>query len=281
MTKRTRRYLGALIAAGVTTFLAMNLVSGAHAQGCGLKDATSWQLALHDEDVEQSPDYIRAVTESFLSACPVRPEYADASRIAGIAAADMNDVEAASEHFRNAGPMQGVSANFYAMMVFHLAGDPVLAWRSRDNLVGAWHRRLSRHDKVSISAESVPGGTIYQVYYSETDRESGVRAAWVAVPSGPGLPATLTFSNERMRMAFHRIRAAEDDDFRYVDLHRCHGRRTLGRIETSVSVTEFDAAARASLTAYLANPDLPVLSARNEVQMCAFPARLFPGVPKR
>ena len=281
LTKRTRRYLGALIATGVTTFLAINMVSEAQAQDCGLRDATAWQLALHDETEEQSPEYIRTVTEAFLSACPMRPEYADASRIAGIAAADMNDVEAAAAHFRNAGPMQGVSANFYAMTVFHLANNPVLAWRSRDNLVDAWHRRLERHDKVSISIETVSGGTIYQIYYAETDRESGVRATWVAVPAGPGLPATLSFSNERMRMAFRKIRAAEDDDLRYVDLHRCHSRRTLGRIEASVSVTDFDAAARASLTAYLADPDLPQRSAQNEVQMCAFPTRLFPGVPRR
>ena len=148
-------------------------------------------------------------------------------------------------------------------------------------LVGAWQRRLDRHDKVSISGEPVPGGVIYQVYYAETDRESGVRAAWVAIPDGPGLPATLSFSNERMRMAIRKIRAAEDEDFRYVDFHRCHGRRTLGRIETRVSVTDFDDAARASLTAYLADPDLPKLSQQNTIQMCAFPARLFPGVPKR
>ncbi|MEO1552729.1 MAG: hypothetical protein AAFR82_02250 [Pseudomonadota bacterium] len=264
----------------MTTYIALTLMPPAEAQGCTLRDATQWQLALHDENEEQSPDYIRTVTESFLTACPDRPEVQDASRIAGRAAADMQDVQGAAAHFRNAGWMTDLVSNFYAISVFHTAGDDKTAWRVRDQMVDSWHRKLARSPNVSVSVDPVEHGVIYQLYFSKTDRESGTRAAWVAVPDGPGLPATLAFSHDRMRMALRKARAAEDFDFRYVDLHRCHGRRTLGRIDKTVSTSDFDAAARASLNAYLANPDQPGGDKTASITLCAFPHRLLPGPPK-
>lgn len=147
-------------------------------------------------------------------------------------------------------------------------------------MVESWRTKLDRHPNVSVSVEPLEDGIIYQLYFSETDRESGTRAAWVAVPYGPGLPATLTFSHDRMRVALRKAKAAEDFDFRFVDLHRCQGRRTLGRIDTDISTAEFDAAARASLSAYLANPDQPDAEGKNKITYCAFPHRLLPGPPK-
>lgn len=278
LSKRKRRYLGAVIATCVTTYVAMNTV--AEAQDCSLRDATQWQLALHDEMVEQSPDYVRSVTESFLTACPNRPEFQDASRIAGRAAADMQDAQAAATHFRNAGWMTDLVSNFYAISVFHAADDAKTAWRIRDQMVESWRNKLERHPSVSVAADPVENGMIYQLYFSETDRDAGTRAAWVAVPYGPGLPATLAFSHDRMRMSLRKVRAAEDFDFRYVDLHRCQGRRTLGRIDKDISTSDFDNSARASLTAYLAEPDLPGINQRGDITLCAFPHRLLPGPPK-
>ena len=77
-----------------------------------------------------------------------------------------------------------------------------------------------------------------------------------------------------------KARAAEDFDFRYVDLHRCHGRRTLGRIDKDLSTSDFDAAAHASLSAYLANPDQPGGDSSRDITLCAFPHRLLPGPPR-
>ena len=281
VSKRKRRYIGAVIATIVTTVAAMDLVAEAQtetrAQTCYLRDATEWQLALHDTEQEQSPAYIREVTETFLSDCPDRPEFQDASRIAGIAAADMQDATAAALHFRNAGWMSDLMSNFYAISTFSAAGDTQSAWRVRDQMVESWRTRLDRHPNVSVSAEALEHGMLYQVYFSELDREARTRAAWVAVPFGPGFPATLSFSHDRMRMALRKARAAEDFDFRYVDLNRCRGRRTLGRIDTKIATHDFDASARASLSAYLAAPDQPDT---DTITLCAFPDRLLPGVPK-
>ncbi|MEM7460752.1 MAG: hypothetical protein AAF331_14900, partial [Pseudomonadota bacterium] len=90
----------------------------------------------------------------------------------------------------------------------------------------------------------------------------------------------LAFSHDRMRMSLRKVRAAEDFDFRYVDLHRCQGRRTLGRIDKDISTSDFDNSARTSLSAYLADPDLTGINERGDITLCAFPHRLLPGPPK-
>lgn len=281
LSRRTRRYIGAIIAAGVTSFVAMNTFYKASAQSCGLHDAMEWQLALHDTRIEQTPEHISAITESFLAACPERPEFFDASRIAGMASADLGDARAAAEHFKNAGPMADRLSNFYAISSFVRAGDSKAAWRLRDQFVEAWRSRLERHPNVSVQAEPSDDGMIYQLYFSELDKDTGIQAAWVAVPYGPGWPATLTFSRDPMRLAFRRARTgSESNELRYVDLHRCFKRRSLGQITTMLSRAEFDAAAHASLKAYLASPDKGAGSARSQVETCYSPARLLPGIPK-
>ena len=123
---------------------------------------------------------------------------------------------------------------------------------------------------------------IYQLYFSELDKDTGIQAAWVAVPYGAGWPATLTFSRDPMRLAFRRARTGRaSEDLRYIDLHRCFRRRSLGQITTKLTRAEFDAAAQASLKAYLANPDKGAGNSRSQVEICYSPARLLPDIPKR
>lgn len=280
-TKRVRRYLCAGVATAVTTFVGLSTLTPADAQTCNLYDATRWQLALNDPDIEQTPDYILAVTDAFLTACPERPEFAEASRVAGIAAADLGDAPRAAAYFRDAGPMRDRLSNFYAIATFVAANQADAAWQVRDHMVARWVHRLERHPLVSVSAETVATGTIYQVYFTQAADESNLRAVWVAIPSGPGWPASLAFSRDPMRLQFRKIRAEEfDENIRFVDLHRCHGRRSLGEISTKLSVTEFDIAAHASLLAYLARPDQPETDVKDRVESCVFPGRLLPDPPK-
>ena len=282
LSRRVRRYIGAVIAAGVTSFVAMNTYYKASAQTCGLQDAMEWQLALHDTQVEQSPEHVSAVTEAFLKTCPERPEFFDASRIAGIAAADLGDIQTAAAHFKNAGPMADRLSNFYAISAFIANGDSKAAWRQRDRYIEAWRLRLERHPHVSVQAQPAEDGMIYQLTFSELDKDTGIQAAWVAVPFGPGWPATLTFSKDPMRLAFRRARTGRDaPEMRYVDLHRCFKRRSLGQITTKLTRAEFDAAAQASLQAYLASPDKAAGKSRAQIEICYSPARLLPGVPKQ
>ena len=281
LSKRKRRYISALIATTVTTLLAITALSSAEAQSCTIQDATRWQLALNDLEQEQSPDYVRTITEAFLDACPERPEFRDASRIAGIAAADMGDAESAANHFLNAGRMTNLLSNFYAMGSFLAIGENQLAWRLRDTTVEAWRSRLDRHPQVSVTALAEQKGMIYRVQFETPDKDTMLRVAWVAVPFGPGWPATLGFSSDRMRLAFHRTSAENGGStVEFIDLNRCLGRRTLGEIKAPMSAQMYHDSATASLKAYLASPDIPRGRDKREIQICAWPSRLLPGPPK-
>ena len=248
-TKRVRRYLGAAIAAAVTTFVGLQAQSKAEAQTCTLSDATKWQLAITDTDVELTPEFIRFATESFLKTCPERPEYAAASRVAGIAAADMGDARAAVGHFRNAGPMRDVMSNFYAIAAHLAIGEDRAAWRLRDRLIDTWHDRLDRHPMVSISKTDLEHGSVYQVHFVETADETGPRSAWVGVPTGPGWPATINFSSSRFQLALRKISEGGEAQARYIELNRCYDRRSLGRLDPHVTSVDFDGAAQAGLAA--------------------------------
>ncbi|MEO1659867.1 MAG: hypothetical protein AAFR51_02680 [Pseudomonadota bacterium] len=277
LSNRVKRYIGAAIAAGVTTFIALGMIPEANAQTCSLGEAMAWQVALNDPDVEQSPDYIREVTETFIAACPDRPEIPEAHQIAGIAAADMRDTNAAIHHFRNAGPMRDLMANFYAMASFLAAGEARETWRLRDRVIESWRSRIERHPHTTIDSEPTPHGMIYAVNFPPGSRGSGPRAAWVAVPFKAGWPATLSVSDRGFIVALRKTRGSNSQaQDRYIELNRCHHRRTMGRIDASVSSVDFDATARASLTAYLANPD-GIAPATEGPAPCIMPDRLLPS----
>ena len=279
LSHRTKRYLGATIAAAVTTLIGLNLSPKAEAQTCSLNDAMQWQLALSDPGIEQTPDHIREATEAFISACPDRPEIPDAHRVAGMAAADMDDAAAAAKHFKRAAPMQDLSSNFYAMASFLAVGESRAAWRLRDTVVERWRSRLDRHPHVLIDSEATEHGMIYSVSYTQTQPSSGPSAAWIAVPFDAGWPATLSFSNRDFRVALRKARGGEAaQDNRYVDFNRCHQRRSIGQLSASVSSVDFDASAKASLIAYLADPD-GAARAPDSPQPCFMPSRLLPNTP--
>ncbi len=278
-TKRVRRYFGAAIATAVTTFVGLEALSRAEAQTCSLHDATRWQIAITNSEVEQTPEFIRFATESFLKACPDRPEFAAASRVAGMASADMGDASGAVRHFRNAGPMRDTLSNFYAIAAHLAVEEDVAAWRLRDQLITTWYNRLDRHPMVSISKVALDHGTVYQVHFAEAAGDIGPRAAWVGVPSGPGWPATISFSNSPFQLALRQISQGGDEDGRYIELNRCYDRRSLGRLDPRLASVDFDGAAQAGLSAYLADPDTQVQVSDRAVSPCVLHGRLLP-MPK-
>nr|WP_070960729.1 hypothetical protein [Hyphomonas sp. Mor2] len=278
-TKRVRRYIGAALATAVTTFVGLQALMPAEAQSCTLHDATRWQLAITNSEVEQTPTYIRFVTETFLRNCPDRPEFAGASRVAGIAAADTGDARAAVLHFRNAGPMRDVMSNLYAIAAHLAVNEDLAAWRLRDEMIDRWRTRLERHPMVSVSEVELEQGTIYQLHFADVSEGDGPRSAWVGVPKGPGWPATISLSNSPFQLAMQRISDGEESGARHIELNRCYDRRVLARLDERLSSTDLDGAAQAGLTAYLAAPDVRVEASDRAISPCVLHGRLLP-LPK-
>ena len=280
ISRRKRQCVSAIIASIVTTIVAMTAISAADAQTCTLRDVDAWHSALNDPQMEQSPDYILEVTETFIRACPMRPERFEAHRIAGMAAADHGDVTAAVQHFRDAGRMTNVLANFYAISVYATAGDHRTAWRTRDQMVEAWRSRLERDPNLSVSAIPHRKGMIYEIGFGDGHFSDEPQTTWVAVPFGPGWPASLSLSGDGFRAS---LRAEVSDTGGTVpvfyDLNRCGGRSNLDIVSSSIAGEDFHDSAMRTLTRYLADPDRPTTRSK-QIELCVWPSRLLPS-PKR
>ena len=276
ISHRKRQCISAIIATTVTTIIAMNAIASAEAQTCTLKDVNAWHVALNDPQVEQSPDYILDVTQAFLSACPMRPERFKAHQVAGMAAADQGDVSTAIRHFRDAGWMTNRFANFYAISVYATAGDHRAAWRTRDQMVEAWRSRLERHPRVSIEALPARAGMIYEIIFSDTHAPDGAQQVWVAVPFGPGWPASLSLSKGGLRAS---LRAEVSDSDRtaaaFYDFNRCVGRSSLDVSATTMPDADMREGVIDLLTRYLAKPDRPAARSKR-IDLCVWPTRLLP-----
>lgn len=289
LTKHLARYGCAIVASLCTTLLgtrtpiwhmaaAEELTVSYTSDACSLRDVTAWQTQLNDPQEEASPDYIYRVTNDFLTACPDRPERREANRIAGMAAVDMGAAETAMRHFDDAGRIPLGVPRFYHMAALLAAGRGQEAWLLRDTTVADWWDRLSYEPTVQLDRIDVMGGTVYAVAFLQPDQETGIKAAWIAVPEGKGWPATLTLGQSRQLTAFHRMRAGEGTaPLRHIDLYRCRGRRLLARTDSDIPMDEAQTLARVALIAYLNDPDGFEPSERGApLNTCLWPQRLLP-----
>lgn len=278
-TKLFWRVAGAIAATLVTTFVAMfPSPAEAQARDCSLQDVAVWQSQLSDPQEELTPARIFEITTAFIEACPLRPEVREASRIAGMAAVDMGEGAQAVTYFEQAGYLRDDTSRLYFAAALLSDGQNDAAWDMRDHIIADWKQQMDRRQDVKIASRAVSGGTIYTVRFEYPDTETGIRAAWMAVPDAGGWPATLSLGSERQLTAFHRMRAgAETPALRHVDLYRCRSRRLLAKADKDIPVADLDAAASAALVAYLGQPDLLDKTAEGSaLATCLWPNRLFP-----
>ena len=109
MEKRIPRYLAALVISVITAYRGLGCDALAKSvldkDACSLRDVAVWQSQINEPTEEATPAYIRGVTEDFITACPDRPERAEAHRIAGTSAVFEDQPQIAVDHFRQAGRM--------------------------------------------------------------------------------------------------------------------------------------------------------------------------------
>ncbi|MEM9938907.1 MAG: hypothetical protein AAF768_08675 [Pseudomonadota bacterium] len=280
---RLWRWTAAIIATVVTSLIGLypeHLAFG-EAAGCSLNDVSDWQNQLMDPDEEIDPPYILEVTEAFILRCPDRPEIKEASRIAGVAAVRMGDAKRALAHFDKAGWIRDQRSLFAQAAAFLATGDTEMGWVIRDEILANWLLDLSRTPLTTVDTIEVQGGHIYAVNFTKIDAETGIRAAWVAVPDGPGWPATLSVGSDAFSNAIHKMRAGADAaPLRQIHLHRCFERKVLAQSPVEISVNQFGQTAQLALQAYLADPDLYEPLANGRINQCLMAGKLFPRPPR-
>ncbi|MCF6329659.1 MAG: hypothetical protein L3J02_07665 [Henriciella sp.] len=263
----------------MTTFVALfPSIAEAQSDECSLRDVAAWQTQLLDPDEEITPAYILQATEAFMNRCPERPEFREASKIAAMAATETGDVKTAVAHFANAGRLRSDAARFYHAAALLADGRDDQAWALRDTMIEDWRDELSHDPQVDVNTTQVAGGTIHSVRFMRPDQNTGIGAAWLAVPDGAGWPATLTIGSERQLAAFHKMRAGADaSKLRHVDLYRCRGRRLLARAEAEFPVVEMESAAAVTMIGYLSRPDMLTMTQKGQpLETCLWPNRILP-----
>lgn len=256
-TKPARRFCGALIASAVTSFVGLISLNAQAQDGvCSMRDVSNWQLMLTDTRVEVTPIYILDVTEGFLEACPQRPEFREASKVAAMAATDLGEHDKAVAHFQNAGPLRDSQAYFYYSSALLKTGEVTAARYVRDDMIANWLSELSADPEIEIEEQLIPGGRLYTTRFVTGGEQGAGSLAMTVIPDAMGWPATLTVGMDRGMFSFKALRdGAYKQHLASVDLYRCRGRRLLGRAGTVVSSKDIEQSARAALIGYLADPD--------------------------
>lgn len=279
MRKRLLRYLGALLVSMICAYSGSQRYAAAEPGGsCTLSDVAAWQVALEDPQEEATPLYRQTVTEAFLTRCPDRPEAPGAHQIAGIAAAWVGDTEAAAAHFDQAGYVTDSETLLMHAAVRFALGEEDRARALRDAAVEHWIARLQRQELADITFEQTRAGELIGVRFRQTDPETQVSHLWIAQPKAAVWPAALSVTSERQLNALFRLRAGEEAKaLRHVRLYRCRARKILARTSEPIGEADMNVAARASLVAYMANPDVP---APGEIEACLFDGRILPKVSR-
>lgn len=277
---RLRRYIGAVIATAVTTWVeAHNLARGQETIGqCTRNDVAVWHLALLEPEMPPSPTAILETTEAFLSACPDRPEAQQALAIAGMASVDLGDAERALSYFEQVDQLTTVRQRFYHTSALLAVGRERDAWDLRDQVIDIWLADVTADTNAELSMRVMPTGRLIHLKYMNSQRLDGVQSAWIALPDKAGWPASirLTQSPEGRFQPVELFSLAQDAPT-YVELYRCRSRRFLARIATNMEQAETNANAYTALSAYLANPDPePAKKPVEQIRTCLWPDRLLP-----
>lgn len=269
-----------LIAAGGSTTL-----PSVADTGCGLGDVTRYQTALIQPAEEATPVYIQQTAEDFIRRCPDRFETREAHLVAARGALDAGEAVAAVTHYDNAlargarlSPVQRLDQSIALLA----AGRTRDAVEVRNLAVNDWLVSLADHDVTQVDMRKSKGGIILAVNFNAVTQGAPVRALWLAIPDGPGLPAAAILRADPVRASLRALRTGREASALTILEHRsCRDARILRETQQPAAVESFDRAASEAMRAYLRKPDRLGTSAPGEpLPSCLMPELMLP-VPKK
>ena len=279
-TPHSRLLLSSLGATLISSLTAFNTYpeSFTGAYTCDRHTLSEWRLQLADRDPLTEAPQLLAATESFLRACPTRPEVSTAQVLAGILAVRTGEAERARYYLEASQARFQLNAGFAYMASLLALGDEQRAWAARDEIIDRWLSRLVKGGKVRLSLQVETKGRLLEIEVKSPDRPSGVEFVWVALPDKGGWPASISAGQAASDVSIRLIsREAQSKSLSHIDQYQCRKRRLISQPEGGLSRAEFAVSARSVLTAYLDDPDTfqptpPGMPLYN----CYWPERLLP-----
>lgn len=286
--KKVMKFTGPIVAGLVTLLVGHSYYAFADiesnqatpAPACSSLDYINLQQDKATSTVEMTPSYALSLSEAFITRCPDRPEVARVSLTAAQEALDAGNAEAAYTHFhkalaRGASFDQQARMDFMTMLLAN--GRDQLAWDLRDEEVALWLAKLDEDGLTRISSREFTNGTIYALSFDEIDPVRRERLTWVAVPNGPGFPASISLSSEVQLIALARLRVgAASRNMQQIVYTTCADRDTLSTTFTGFKEENVEKLANGMLMDYLAAPES--LMERDEgdsITTCLTPERML------
>lgn len=248
----------AIIASGVCALIGF----GKYAHGeavCGLSEAGRFHEAVTRPVEEASPAYFLRISETFIDDCPDRLEIREAHLVAARAALDLGNAERAAAHYDaalKAGARLKPSQRMDQSVTLMVAGKARRAREARNIAVSDWLSGLDATDAARLSAHKFALGTIYSVRYTTPLKRANVRALWLAVPAGDGLPAAILIRSAPQQAAWRAIRTGGGAEPLIVaEQLSCRQSTWLGDVTDDLTLNELERGAVGDLLAYLKHPD--------------------------
>lgn len=274
--------MGRLLKVSAVLFALMGQTFSAAAQeGCGLNDVARFQTAVLQPAEEATPAYLQRTAENFISDCPERFETREAHLIAARGALDAGEADNAVFHYDGAiargarlSPVQRLD-QFVALLA---AGEERKALEVRNLAISGWLETLTADGTAEFDIRKSRGGVILAVSFPEPATGSAVRALWLAVPDGPGLPAAAVLRADPMRASLRALRTGRDAAALTILEHRtCQDARILRETAQPAAIESFDRVASEAMRHYLRQPEgLTKTGPGQPLASCLMPELLLP-----
>ncbi len=265
MTKPDRARYGRWIFAFIASLIVLQMgrtqygfSQSAHdAPPCGLSAVNAYFAALQSDQVEVTPTYRFNTAQAFITACPDRWEVRDAHLVAARGALDSGRALLAARHYNFARKRGGKLSPENLMdeaVVLDAAQNFTGSKAARNRAVYDWIAKLDAEGLADLSVKRVREGSIYTAEFAGEDAK--IKAVWLAVPKGAGLPAAVILRRDPERSAWRSIRhPGAPLDLRVLERQTCRARDLLIESETAIKPESVQTQAMQNLRAYLKAPE--------------------------
>ncbi|KCZ89332.1 hypothetical protein HHI_14317 [Hyphomonas hirschiana VP5] len=247
-----------------------------------MSDVSRFQTAILQPTEEATPAYLQNTAETFISDCPDRFEAREAHLIAARGALDAGEASDAVSHYASAiarGARLSPAQRLDQSVALLAAGNQREALEVRNLGISEWLETLTAEGMSEFDIRKSRGGVILAVSFSQQDPEAGVRALWLAVPDGPGLPAAAVLRADPMRASLRALRTGrEPAALTILEQRTCQDARILKETAQPAAVESFDRVASEAMRSYLREPEgLTKTTPGQPLASCLMPELMLPA----